>query len=135
MPEALHRREQPLSSKNCRQGDLYSVFAEKENPMQPYFTLEVEPNGTVRQKSTYYNRQEKNMDEINQFLKRWQRVIQKRLSKQDKLWTEESQRKREEEYLQLRKEKKIIFAGNYNGRLLADILEENLLETEAEPAA
>lgn len=75
------------------------------------------------------------MDEINQFLKRWQRVIQKRLSKQDKLWTEESQRKREEEYLQLRKEKKIIFAGNYNGRLLADILEENLLETEAEPAA
>lgn len=75
------------------------------------------------------------MDEINQFLKRWQRVIQKRLSKQDKLWTEESQRKREEEYLQLRKEKKIIFAGNYNGRLLADILEENLLEAEAEPAA
>ena len=103
--------------------------------MQPYFTLEVEPNGTVRQKSTYYNRQEKNMDEINQFLKRWQRVIQKRLSKQDKLWTEESQKKREEEYLQLRKEKKIIFAGNYNGRLLADILEENLLEAEKNPAA
>lgn len=75
------------------------------------------------------------MDEINQFLKRWQRVIQKRLSKQDKLWTEESQRKREEEYLQLRKEKKIIFAGNYNGRLLADILEENLLEAEKNPAA
>lgn len=75
------------------------------------------------------------MDEINQFLKRWQRVIQKRLSKQDKLWTEESQRKREEEYLQLRKEKKIIFAGNYNGRLLADILEENLLEAEEKPAA
>ena len=116
--------------------ETYILFLRKrENPMQPYFTLEVEPNGTVRQKSTYYNRQEKNMDEINQFLKRWQRVIQKRLSKQDKLWTEESQRKREEEYLQLRKEKKIIFAGNYNGRLLADILEENLLETEAEPAA
>lgn len=116
--------------------ETYILFLrKKENPMQPYFTLEVEPNGTVRQKSTYYNRQEKNMDEINQFLKRWQRVIQKRLSKQDKLWTEESQRKREEEYLQLRKEKKIIFAGNYNGRLLADILEENLLETEAEPAA
>lgn len=75
------------------------------------------------------------MDEINQFLKRWQRVIQKRLSKQDKLWTEESQRKREEEYLQLRREKKIIFAGNYNGRLLADILEENLLEAEKNPAA
>ena len=116
--------------------ETYILFLRKrENPMQPYFTLEVEPNGTVRQKSTYYNRQEKNMDEINQFLKRWQRVIQKRLSKQDKLWTEESQRKREEEYLQLRKEKKIIFAGNYNGRLLADILEENLLEAEAEPAA
>lgn len=75
------------------------------------------------------------MDEINQFLKRWQRVIQKRLSKQDKLWTEESQRKREEEYLQLRKEKKIIFAGNYNGRLLADILEDSLLEAEKNPAA
>ena len=75
------------------------------------------------------------MDEINQFLKRWQRVIQKRLSRQDKLWTEESQRKREEEYQQLRKEKKIVFAGNYNGRLLADVLEENLLEAEENSAA
>src|SRR5699024_11399045 len=116
--------------------ETYILFLrKKENPMQPYFTLEVEPNGTVRQKSTYYNRQEKNMDEINQFLKRWQRVIQKRLSRQDKLWTEESQRKREEEYQQLRKEKKIVFAGNYNGRLLADVLEENLLEAEENSAA
>ena len=103
--------------------------------MQPYFTLEVEPNGTVRQKSTHFNRQEKNMDEINRFLKRWQKVIQKRLSKQDKLWTEESQRKREEEFLKLRAEKKIILAGNYQGRFLVDVLEENLLEAEQKPAA
>lgn len=75
------------------------------------------------------------MDEINRFLKRWQRVIQKRLSKQDKLWTEESQRKREEEFLKLRAEKKIIFAGNYQGRFLVDVLEENLLEAEEKPAA
>lgn len=116
--------------------EAYILFLRKqESPLQPYFTLEVEPDGTVRQKSTYFNRQEKNMDEINQFLKRWQNVIRKRLSKQDILWAEESRKKREEEYLQLRKEKKIIFAGNYNGRLLADILEENLLEAEAEPAA
>ena len=75
------------------------------------------------------------MDEINRFLKRWQKVIQKRLSKQDKLWTEESQRKREEEFLKLRAEKKIILAGNYQGRFLVDVLEENLLEAEQKPAA
>ena len=116
--------------------ETYILFLrKKENPIQPYFTLEVEPNGTVRQKSTRFNRQEKNMDEINRFLKRWQRVIQKRLSKQDKLWTEESQRKREEEFLKLRAEKKIIFAGNYQGRFLVDVLEENLLEAEEKPAA
>lgn len=116
--------------------ETYILFLrKKEAPIQPYFTLEVEPNGTVRQKSTHFNRQEKNMDEINRFLKRWQRVIQKRLSKQDKLWTEESQRKREEEFLKLKAEKKIIFAGNYQGRFLVDVLEENLLEAEEKPAA
>ena len=116
--------------------ESYILFLrKKENPMQPYFTLEVEPNGTVRQKSTHFNRQEKNMDEINRFLKRWQKVIQKRLSKQDKLWTEESQRKREEEFLKLKAEKKIILAGNYQGRFLVDVLEENLLEAEQKPAA
>lgn len=116
--------------------ETYILFLrKKEHPLQPYFTLEVEPNGTVRQKSTYFNRQEKNMDEINKFLKRWQNVIRKRLSRQDTLWADESKKKREKEFRKLREEKKIIFAGTYNGRLLADVLEDNLLEADEDAAA
>ena len=108
----------------------------RENPLQSYYTLEVEPNGTVRQKRTYYNRQENDIDEINKFLKRWQKIIAKRLSNQDELWAKESKKKREEEFFKLRREEKMIFAGNYKGRLLADILKEDLMEVDEEkPAA
>ena len=75
------------------------------------------------------------MDEINKFLKRWQNVIRKRLSRQDTLWADESKKKREKEFRKLREEKKIIFAGTYNGRLLADVLEDNLLEADEDAAA
>lgn len=117
--------------------ETYIMFLRKrENPLQPYYTLEVEPNGTVRQKRTYYNRQENDIDEINKFLKRWQKIIAKRLSDQDELWAKESKKKREEEFFKLRREEKMIFAGNYKGRLLADILKEDLMEVDEEnPAA
>ena len=44
--------------------------------------------------------------------------------------------RRREEFFKLRREEKMIFAGNYKGRLLADILKEDLMEVDEEkPAA
>lgn len=45
-----------------------------EHPGLSYYTIEFEPNGTVRQKRSEYNRQP-NLPEITEFLKEWQKHI------------------------------------------------------------
>ena len=53
----------------------------KENPEVPFYTLEVEPDGTIRQKRAEFDRQNKDIDEVTSFLRLWQKEIQKRLTK------------------------------------------------------
>lgn len=51
--------------------ESYILFLRrKEQPKKPYYTLEVEPDGTVRQKRTRYNRQEKDIESATKFLKK-----------------------------------------------------------------
>ena len=40
---------------------------EKENPKVPFYTLEVEPDGTIRQKRAEFNRQNKDIDKVTSF--------------------------------------------------------------------
>lgn len=108
--------------------ETYILFLRKTGEEKtPYYTLEVEPDGTVRQKRTLYNRQLPDIEQATAFLKRWQRIVQKRLGREDYILAEKSRKRREEELLELR-EKEVRVNGNFNGRLLADILEEDLLE-------
>ena len=49
--------------------ESYLLFLRKiEAPEKPYYTLEVEPNGTVRQKRTYYDRQNADIEQAKVFL-------------------------------------------------------------------
>ena len=62
--------------------ESYILFLrKKENPEVPFYTLEVEPNGTIRQKRAEFDRQNKDIDEVTSFLRLWQKEIQKRLCK------------------------------------------------------
>lgn len=96
----------------------------------PYYTLEVEPGGTIRQKRTEYDRQNKDLEKANIFLKQWQHVIQKRMEQAYHVLAGKSRLLRMQEMKKLREDQAAIHQGRYHGELLADILEADLMEIE-----
>lgn len=109
--------------------ESFVVFLRKTaDPFHAYYTLEVEPDGTVRQKRTEYDRQKKDIEQATEFLQKWQRVITARLTENDKALAAESRILREKEFIQLKKDRVIIHTGHLAGRLLADVLMADLME-------
>lgn len=96
-----------------------------------YYTLEVEPNGTVRQKRTMYNRQEADIEKATKFLTEWQKVVSSRLTTEDMQLAQESRSLRNLEFAQLRENRAIIHTGDFAGKLLVDVLTADLMENAA----
>ncbi len=111
--------------------ETYIFFLRKtEDRGKPYYTLEVEPNGTIRQKRTLGDKQNPDIEAAKIFLKTWQQEIQRRITQEDKLLGEESRKLRVSGYAKLREEKSKIWNGVLAGRLLVDVLEEDLMEID-----
>jgi len=111
------------------QRETYILFLrKKEDVNKPYYTLEVEPSGTIRQKRTLGDRQNEDIEEAKKFLTKWQKEIQKRTTEEDKKLGEDSRRMRIEGYRKLREENSRIRGGYLAGTLLADVLEADLME-------
>ena len=112
-----------------------------EEPNDPYYTLEIEPDGTVRQKRTLFDRQYEDIEQATEFLIKWQKVIAARLTGRDLKLAERSRELRKEEFIQMQKDRVIIHTGHLAGRLLAEVLLADLMEntevmqTQALPAA
>ncbi len=116
--------------------EAYIMFLRKASePEKPYYTLEVEPNGTVRQKRTMYNRQNPDIKEAMKFLSEWQRSVSERLDADDLELAKTSRDLRDQEYTKLREDKAIIHTGDLAGRLLVDVLLADLMENTALPKA
>ncbi len=112
-----------------RSGESFLLFVRMaKKPQVPYYTIEVEPSGTVRQKRTYNDTQDHNIGEITAFLAEWQAAIQDKLTEKDKQAAKESRIKREQGFAELRQNKTIVRNGHLQGKLLADVLEADLLE-------
>ena len=115
--------------------ESYILFLrEKENPKVPFYTLEVEPDGTIRQKRAEFNRQNKDIDKVTSFLTLWQKEIQKRLTKKDRKSTEESRKLRQQNYQEIRDKHVVVHGGTFAGELLADLLEKDLMDLPMESA-
>lgn len=111
--------------------ESYIFFLRKASePDVPYYTLEVEPSGTIRQKRTVNDNQNSDINEATEFFREWQGVLQKRLSKSDKELGEKSKELRIQGFKELRESKTIVRNGFLRGKLLADVLEADLLEVE-----
>lgn len=83
------------------QRETYICFLRKaEEPTVPYYTIEVEPGGTIRQHRGMYD-EEPEIDEVKPFLKEWQKEIRKRMSKEDHELASVSEVKREENIKEL----------------------------------
>lgn len=77
------------------QKETYICFLRKQSePEIPYYTIEVEPGGTIRQHRGYLD-EEPEIEQVKPFLKEWQKVIRKRMSEQDHELAAVSREKRE----------------------------------------
>lgn len=109
--------------------ESYILFLRKADALTvPYYTLEVEPGGNIRQTRTEYNRQKDDIAEVTKFLQKWQKEIAKRMTEADWKMADTSRKLRQEEYAQLRRNHVRIGGGTYDGQLLADILEADMME-------
>lgn len=78
-----------------RDNETYICFLRKiEEPNTPYYTIEVEPGGTIRQHRGYLD-EEPEFDKVKPFLQEWQRVIKQRMKKEDHELAKRSRAKRE----------------------------------------
>ena len=108
--------------------ESFILFLRKAaDPKQPYYTLEVEPSGNIRQKRTTGDRQNDDFNEAKAFLSRWQKALQKKLSKEDKALGMKSNAMRIKELGELRKNGNRVWHGVLKGQLLADVLEADFM--------
>lgn len=98
------------------QRETFIVFLRKTSePKVPYYTIEVEPGGTVRQHRSAYD-EEPDIERIKPHIKAWQAHIRRGMSKKDHKDAEISKKKREENIKQLKRVN--------NTRVLSGLLED-----------
>lgn len=111
--------------------ESFIMFLRKnDDPEKPWYTLEVEPSGNIRQKRTVGDNQNDDLKTAVPFLHEWQQWLQKILSEEDKKLAKISEKKRKENYKKIREEKKKVWHGKLQGQLLADVLEADFLGLE-----
>lgn len=98
------------------QRETYICFLRKINePKVPYYTIEVEPGGTIRQHRGYLD-EEPEIEKVKPFLREWQKEIKKRMSKADHEYAKVSAVKRQENIEELR--------AKNNTRVLQGLMED-----------
>jgi len=108
--------------------ESYIVFLRRAcEPDKAFYTLEIEPDGGIRQKRSILNEQYADIFRAESFLIEWQREIPKRLDDNDRRLAEKSKILRLEEFEELRKNKIIIRSGSLKGALLADVLMKDFM--------
>ena len=109
--------------------ESYIMFLRKASiPDKAFYTLEVEPNGTIRQCRSVLNEMYNDIKKAESFLRRWQSVIAKRLSDEDRELAKKSKILRLQEFAELRESNAIIRTGSHRGALLVDVLMNDLME-------
>ena len=109
--------------------ESYIVFLRRtKEPEKAHYTLEVEPGGTIRQKRTMYDRQEKDIEEAKIFLHKWQREIALRMTKEDARLAKKSKRLRLQEFSEMDRNNLLINTGHLQGQRLVDVLMADLME-------
>lgn len=111
--------------------ESYILFLrQKTDPNTPWYTLEVEPGGTIRQKRSYNNEQYADLEDAKPFLAEWQRVVQERMSAAEIGFAEKSRAARMREFDELKEKGSVIRTGSHAGQLLVDELMRDLMEVE-----
>ncbi len=113
------------------EGESYILFLRRESaPDTPWYTMEVEPGGRIRQLRTTGDDDGAGVDrdEAKGFLREWARVIRARCSEAELHAAEVAREKRLRNFDELRAGGNIIRNGRLQGRLLVDVLERDFRE-------
>lgn len=112
--------------------ESYVLFLRKaEKPDVAYYTLEVEPGGTIRQKRTMGDVQNDDIEDASVFLRKWQAEIAARMSGRDRKLAKKSKILRLEEFAQMDRDNVLIRTGHLQGQRLVDVLMADLMEVAA----
>ena len=85
-----------------KEHETYICFLRRtESPDTPFYTIEVEPGGTIRQHRGIYD-EEPDIEKIKPFLREWQKVIKGRMDAEDKKKAKISKKKRAENIEELK---------------------------------
>ena len=99
-----------------KQNETYICFLrKKEAPDVPFYTIEVEPGGTIRQHRGMYD-EEPDIEKVKPFLKEWQKEIRKRMRKEDHELAAAAKEKREANIEELK--------AKNNTRVLQGLMED-----------
>lgn len=109
--------------------ESYLFFLRRSSqPDVPWYTLEVEPSGNIRQKRTIGDNQNADFQKAIKFLKKWQQYFKKQLTEEEKELGEKANKLRLENYANLRENGNKVWHGKLAGQLLADVLEKDFME-------
>lgn len=109
--------------------DSFVLFLRRTKEVDtPYYTLEVEPSGCIRQTRSFDDEQYDDIKDARDFLAKWQIEIQSRLTSEDYVLAEKSTAQRIESYQELRRTNAKIMNGSLTGYLLADVLEADFMD-------
>ena len=133
--KALHHcvgKQERYYDRISRRESYVLFLRRRKDPEKPYYTLEIEPDGTVRQKRTMFDRQEKDIDKAKKFLREWQGVVASRLTGTERTLALRSKALRQKEFEELKQQNKFVYIKNEGSRSLLDLLLADLMEnTEA----
>lgn len=108
--------------------ESYIMFLRRTDEIHtPWYTLEVEPGLTIRQKRTTGDTQDKSYNEAVMFLKDWQKIAKKNLTKSDYELAKISAIERNKNFAQLFKNKATVKNGIFKGRSLVELLQKDLM--------
>lgn len=93
----------------------------------PWYTLEVEAGGNIRQKRTTGDNQNKDFEEAVPFLQKWQKYFIKQMTEAEKELGKKAEQARRQEYEKLRRDGNRVWHGKLAGHLLADVLEADFM--------
>lgn len=88
--------------------ETYICFLRQQSSLEtPFYTIEVEPGGTIRQHRGAYD-EEPGIEEIKPFLREWQKTIRKRMAKKDHEYAAQSEILRQKNIEELRAKKNTV---------------------------
>lgn len=120
--------EVPFYFDRIEKRESYIFFLRrKSKPELSWYTLEVEQSGNILQKRTTGDNQNKDLDEAIPFLKEFQKHFINKMSEDDKLLAAKAVKNRKKRYKELRDNNSKIWHGKLAGKLLADVLEQDLM--------